>query len=128
MKMVKNVWTVVAIAMIACCIGCSKGGSIDEVVSTTTEKVPACIEAKIKEIQALPVGNPPISIYAYSYQGKKVYVVSATCCDQYNVAYDTNCNVICAPSGGITGNGDGKCIDFFKNATDPILVWKDSRK
>lgn len=42
--------------------------------------------------------------------------------------FDENCNRICAPDGGKTGKGDGKCPDFFEKRTDEKLVWKDERK
>jgi hypothetical protein len=59
--------------------------------------------------------------------GKKVYLFSADCCDQFNYLYDKDCNVICAPSGGFTGRGDGACANFKEMATDETLVWQDKR-
>lgn len=89
--------------------------------------VPVCVQQRIDSIKAQPKWNPPASVYEYTYQGKKVYAFSANCCDQYNPVYDENCNYICAPSGGFTGRGDGRCIDFKTAATDEKLIWKDDR-
>jgi hypothetical protein len=73
------------------------------------------------------VTNPPSSIIKYNYNGQIVYYVSSDCCDQYNKVFDLQGQYLCAPSGGITGNGDGKCNDFNENAIKVEVVWQDSR-
>jgi hypothetical protein len=78
--------------------------------------LPECIQQKIEAIKAQPKWNPPAQVDEYVYQGKRVYLFSADCCDQYTQAFDENCNYICAPSGGITGKGDGRCADFINAA------------
>ena len=90
--------------------------------------LPKCIQARIDSIKKEPVWNPPATVYSYVYKNQTVYGFSANCCDQYNVIVDVNCKVICSPSGGITGAGDGQCPDFQKNATNETLVWQDNRK
>lgn len=90
--------------------------------------IPACVQAKIDSIKNIPVWNPPASVYSYVYKNQTVYSFSADCCDQFNVVMDANCKVICSPSGGITGSGDGRCPDFQKMATNENLIWKDNRK
>ena len=92
-----------------------------------TATLPSCIQQKITAIQKEPKWNPPAEVNEYVYEGKTVYLFSSPCCDQYNVAYDKDCNVICAPSGGITGKGDRKCLDFHEKATFVRVVWKDNR-
>lgn len=66
----------------------------------------------------------PNEISRYVYNGKTVYLVIPDCCDQYISLYDDNCNFLCAPSGGLTGKGDGKCPDFYDKATKGELIWK----
>jgi hypothetical protein len=66
----------------------------------------------------------PKQISSYLYNGKTVYLVIPDCCDQYISLYDENCNFLCAPSGGFTGKGDGKCSDFYDKATKETLIWK----
>jgi hypothetical protein len=90
-------------------------------------EISSCIQQKIDVIKTLPKWNPPATVNEYIYQGKHVYLFSADCCDQYHELYDENCNYICAPSGGITGKGDGKCPDFSSASQFVKLVWKDSR-
>ncbi len=87
-----------------------------------------CIQQKIEEFKKQPVTNPPMSVYQYSYNDALVYYISAPCCDRYTTLYDKNCNIICRPSGGFTGKGDGKCSDFFEKRTDKKMIWTDNRK
>jgi hypothetical protein len=35
---------------------------------------------------------------------------------------------MCAPDGGFTGKGDGKCTYFFDARTNEKLIWEDERK
>ena len=88
---------------------------------------PSCIQQKIDELKAMSQGNPPAKITEYEYEGKRVYLLTKPCCDQYNELYDSNCNMICAPSGGLTGKGDGKCPGFEANAKLIRVVWEDKR-
>lgn len=88
---------------------------------------PPWLDTLIAEFQSEPVGNPPRSIYQYTYQGRTVYYVPAQCCDQFSTLYDAEGNVLCAPDGGITGMGDGRCPDFFSARTDEVLIWRDPR-
>ena len=92
-----------------------------------TGEIPSCIQKKIDSIKAVSKWNPPAEVNEYIYQGKHVYLFSADCCDQYNELSDSNCNYICAPSGGITGSGDMKCPDFRSSAKFVKLIWKDPR-
>ena len=89
---------------------------------------PACIQQRIEQIKQQPVWNPAAEINQYTFNGKTVYLISADCCDQYSQLVDENCNSVCAPSGGISGNGDGKCAGFSQKARLVRLVWKDERK
>jgi len=81
----------------------------------------------IVQFQKWPVSNPPRSIWRYEFKGQIVYYVPEVCCDQLSILYDVNGNVICHPSGGYSGGGDGRCPDFFQERTDEMLIWKDSR-
>ena len=94
---------------------------------TAVDTIPSCIQARIAEIKKQPRWNPPAQVEEYRFEGKRVFLFSSNCCDQYNVIYDKNCAYICAPSGGITGKGDGKCADFLSAAQKIKLIWKDDR-
>ena len=89
--------------------------------------VPVCIQSKIDSIKQQPKWNPPASVTEYRYNGKRVFLFSSNCCDQYNQVFDEACNYLCAPTGGITGKGDRKCNDFAEKAELVKEVWKDER-
>jgi hypothetical protein len=93
----------------------------------SADVLPPCIAKKIDSIKAEPRWNPPAEVHEYQYKGKRVFLFSADCCDQFNTVIDDQCNYICAPSGGITGKGDRKCTDFNAEAKYVKLVWKDPR-
>ena len=90
-------------------------------------RIPPCIQEKIDAIQQQPKYNPPATVYRYLYGDRHVYLFSSDCCDQYNYLFDKDCNLICAPTGGITGRGDGKCANFKQMASEETLIWKDPR-
>lgn len=94
---------------------------------TSPSTLPGWVVALIAQFQSAPVGNPPQSIYRYTYKGQTVYYVPPQCCDQYSTLYDAGGQVLCAPDGGIDGRGDGKCPGFLQERTDGALVWRDSR-
>jgi hypothetical protein len=95
---------------------------------TSTNDNPEWVNNLINEFENQSVGNPPQSIWQYDYLGQRVYYVPPQCCDQFSTLYDKNGNVLCAPDGGISGTGDGKCSDFFERRTNEKLIWKDTRE
>jgi uncharacterized protein DUF6970 len=90
-------------------------------------KIPPCIQEKIDAIMQQPRFNPPASVYRYKYQQQYVYLFTSKCCDQYNYVYDRFCKLVCAPTGGVTGNGDGRCPTFKQLASEETLIWRDTR-
>lgn len=93
----------------------------------TTNDIPGWVLNKITEFQNEPAGNPPQSIWEYTYRNQKVYYIPPQCCDQFSFLYDINGNLICAPDGGFTGRGDERCTDFFELRKDEKLIWQDKR-
>ena len=86
--------------------------------------LPDCINKEIEAIQQKKDKNPPIAIREYEYNGKRVFFNEADCCDQFDEVIDMNCNIICSPSGGFEGGGDGKCADFEKSAKMVKVIWE----
>lgn len=121
----KTINTLIILTSIIVIIGCKITGTTDE--STSTYGVPACITEKITAMKAAEVKNPPLSLWQYQYNGQTVYYIPSYCCDIPSELYNSQCNLICSPDGGITGRGDGKCSDFFDKRTDGKLIWKDDR-
>lgn len=90
--------------------------------------VPDCIQQKIDVLKKEPVRNPPAKLYQYTYKNQTVYFFLQYCCDLPSELYDENCALLCLPDGGITGQGDGKCTDFFLERTHKKLIWEDVRE
>jgi hypothetical protein len=93
-------------------------------INKSSNAMPSCLSSKIEIMKNDPSQGEPSSISQYSYKGKTVYYVASACCDKYNIVYDSACNLLGYPDGGYTGKGDGKMIDFFKEATGKKIVWK----
>jgi hypothetical protein len=81
--------------------------------------LPSCVKDLIRSKP-----SQPLEVWQYQYQNETVYLTIPDCCDQYVSVYSSQCVMICAPSGGITGRGDGKCPDFYKDANQGELIWK----
>ncbi|MBP7370165.1 MAG: hypothetical protein KA902_01880 [Arenimonas sp.] len=89
---------------------------------------PPWINARIAQLQNGAPGNPALSIWQYRYKGQVVYYFPPQCCDIPSNLLDEHQNKICSPDGGMTGNGDGRCTDFYTTRTDEKLLWRDARK
>ena len=96
--------------------------------ATTPSPQPSWLTSKITTLQNGPVGNPPLSVWQYQYRGQVVYYFPPQCCDQYSELYDAKQQRLCAPDGGMTGQGDDKCPDFYQTRTAGKLLWRDERK
>ena len=105
-------------AFLAVAVGCSPTGD---------ENRPEFVDKLISQFESGPKKNPPGSIWRYNYKGLVVYYVSPSCCDIPSELYDSDGILICAPDGGIAGDGDGKCPDFFHARTEESRVWIDKR-
>lgn len=92
------------------------------------DSLPVCVQKILDNQNKEILPDSPVQIDEYKYNGKTVFLFTAPCCDQYNVLYGGDCGMICAPSGGITGKGDGKCENFSKNAEFVKLIWKKPAK
>ncbi len=66
-------------------------------------------------------------IWRVRFKGKSFYYVVPECCDQVTTLYDQHGTFLCAPSGGLSGMGDGKCSGMSPIPGKPVLVWDDKR-
>jgi len=87
---------------------------------------PNCIKNKIEKIINNNVSNPPTQVWKWKVDEATYYYITSDCCDQYNYLYNEQCELICAPDGGIIGTGDGKCPNFTGDILK-TLIWKDPR-
>jgi hypothetical protein len=95
--------------------------------AATSASQAAWVSALIAKFEAEPVANPPHRIVRFRYRDQMVYYVPPSCCDRPSVLYDAKGEVMCAPEGGMTGRGDGRCADFYQQRSDEWLVWSDAR-
>ncbi len=109
---------IVLITVVILLVGCAQA---------TQSGYPDWVDQLIEKIESQPVGNPPLSVWRYEYNGQVVFFVPAHCCDIPSVVNDANGNFLCSPDGGIKGDGDGRCSDFFDQRTNQHLIWSDSR-
>lgn len=86
-----------------------------------------CLLQLIEQSRSGKFDTDFVAIYRYTYQNQHVYLGVSDCCDRFNLLYDQTCRVLCAPSGGISGGGDGKCPAFSGEATEGTLLWKRPR-
>jgi hypothetical protein len=89
------------------------------------------VRQKISDIEMAPIANPPQAIYRSTFEGRRVIYITPKCCDIPDQLYSEQGELLCAPSGGITGAGDGRCPGFFDNGKrkpEMQLIWRDDRK
>jgi len=86
----------------------------------------SCVEKKIRKIKRAEVTNPPAAVWKWEVDTKTYYYFTSNCCDQFNYLFDSNCNEVCAPDGGFTGDGDGNCPEFI-GTIEKTLIWQDDR-
>lgn len=91
------------------------------------EEHPAWLAQLIREQQQRKAANPPAKIFRYAYRGQPVYYLTGRCCDVPSQLFDGSGQLLCEPDGGLTGQGDGKCPNFFDNRTEETLIWEDKR-
>ena len=56
-----------------------------------------------------------------------MFYIPAQCCDQYSNVFDDQCNLLGHRDGGFSGKGDGTPVNFFEEARDAKIIWKDNR-
>ena len=93
---------------------------------------PKWVQRLITRLQSEPVRNPPAKIIRYTNARRSYYYVPPAAGDQFSALYNSAGKQICAPDGGITGGGDGKCPSFVRKmlfSRDPgKIVWQDTRE
>ena len=120
MKKILKIKFIVLLGMMTLFPGCTDGGS-NEI------DAPPCIIEIIQSIKNDVLRNPPAQVWKWEAGDDIYYYITSDCCDQYNNLLNESCEIVCAPDGGITGNGDGNCPDF-NSAIEKTLIWEDSRK
>ena len=71
--------------------------------------LPGWLRIRLADYDAQPRPAAPQAVFELRYGDGVAYFVLAGCCDQFNPLLDGRGVLICHPSGGFTGRGDGKC-------------------
>jgi len=79
---------------------------------------PNCLNSKITEHDATQV-------WKWESSQETFYLFFLGCCDQFDLLYDEDCNLVCAPSGGFSGGGDGTCSEsLLMTEFDKTLIFE----
>jgi hypothetical protein len=87
------------------------------------KETPHCVKAKIRDMSQGNDASGLTEVYSYLVDGTTYYLFVPGCCDQFIELYDDQCHYICAPSGGITGQGDGNCPQW-SGTPETTLIWE----
>ena len=103
----------VALGSIALLLGCSSSNA--RYVSPYSAK---WVKQQIR-LYEMPTSDAIGSVtrkvlYAH---GAAAYFIASPCCDKYDYFYDSRGVILCAPSGGFTGRGDGSCPEILGTAS-----------
>lgn len=70
---------------------------------------PAQVKRWIADFEARSSGASARRMTKYLLDGQPLWFIPSPCCDQFNYLYDAEGVAVCAPSGGIAGQGNGQC-------------------
>ncbi len=83
--------------------------------------LPDWLRIRLADYDAQTGAAAPRVVYEVRYGDGVAYFTKAGCCDQLDPLVDARGVLVCYPSGGITGRGDGKC----PGALPPVAGWRE---
>lgn len=86
--------------------------------------LPEWLRIRLADYDAQPGAAAPRVVYEVRYGDGVAYYTKAGCCDQLDPLVDARGVLVCYPSGGFTGRGDGKCPGALPPAADRREVWR----
>lgn len=90
--------------------------------ASAAEAQPAWLRQRLAQLQASRRPDA-IEVWKLSYRGADAYLFIAGCCDRHNPLLDAQGRTICAPTGGITGRGDGRCTEPLPDPEQRVKLW-----
>ena len=86
--------------------------------------LPEWLRIRLADYDAQPGPAAPRAVFQVRYGDGVAYWVQAGCCDQLDPLVDANGVLVCYPSGGFTGRGDGKCPGALPPVAERREVWR----
>jgi hypothetical protein len=86
--------------------------------------LPEWLRIRLADYDAMPGSAAPRAVFELRWGDGVAYYVQAGCCDQLDPLIDARGVLLCHPSGGFTGRGDGKCPQALPAAADRREVWR----
>ena len=86
--------------------------------------LPDWLRIRLADYDAQSGPAAPRAVYEVRYGDGVAYYVQAGCCDQLDPLVDAHGVLVCYPSGGFTGRGDGKCLGALPPVAERREVWR----
>jgi hypothetical protein len=86
--------------------------------------VPEWLRIRLADYDAQPGPAAPRAVFQVRYGDGVAFYVQAGCCDQLDPLVDANGVLVCYPTGGYTGLGDGKCPGALPPVGERREVWR----
>ena len=86
--------------------------------------LPEWLRIRLADYDAQPGPAAPRAVYELPYRGGVAYYVQAGGCDQLDPLIDARGVIVCYPTGGFTGRGDGKCLEELPVVAHRREVWR----
>jgi hypothetical protein len=86
--------------------------------------LPEWLRIRLADYDAQPGAAAPRAVFQVAYGNGVAYYTLAGCCDQFDPLVDANGVLICYPTGGYTGHGDGKCRGALPPPEQRREVWR----
>ena len=86
--------------------------------------VPGWLRIRLADYDAQTGSAAPRAVFQVAYGAGVAYYTLAGCCDQLDPLVDANGVLLCYPTGGYTGHGDGKCVGALPPADQRREVWR----
>jgi hypothetical protein len=101
----------------------------DRASSTPSTRVedaglPPWLRIRLADYDAQAGAAAPRAVYEVAYGNGVAYYTQAGCCDQFDPLVDANGVLLCYPTGGYTGHGDGKCLGALPPPAQRREVWR----
>jgi len=86
--------------------------------------LPEWLRIRLADYDAQSGPAAPRAVFEVAYGDGIAYYTLAGCCDQLDPLVNANGVLVCYPTGGYTGHGDGKCPGALPPPTQRREVWR----